>query len=55
MPEFLQNYGFFVLVLIAMAICHLGHGQHGGHGGSDGRGEDRSARKGGPDETGRRQ
>ena len=54
MPEFLQNYGFFVLVLIAMAICHLGHGQHGGHGGPGGGGEDRGGREGGPEETGHR-
>jgi hypothetical protein len=32
MSEFLQNYGFFILVAILMVVCHLGHGRHGGHG-----------------------
>ncbi len=29
MSEFLQNYGFFILVAIAMLVCHMGHGGHG--------------------------
>ncbi len=32
MSEFLQNYGFFILIAILMIFCHLGHGGHGGHG-----------------------
>jgi len=40
MSEFLQNYGFFILVSVLMLICHLGHGRHG-------RGDDRAKRSGG--------
>ncbi len=29
MSEFLQNYGFFIVVAILMLVCHLGHGRHG--------------------------
>jgi len=29
MSEFLQNYGFFILVAVLMALCHLGHAGHG--------------------------
>jgi len=29
MSEFLQNYGFFILVAVLMVLCHLGHGGHG--------------------------
>ena len=29
MGEFLQNYGFFILVAILMLACHMGHGGHG--------------------------
>ncbi len=29
MGEFLQNYGFFILVAILMLACHMGHGRHG--------------------------
>ncbi len=32
MGEFLQDYGFFILVAAFMLLCHLGHGGHGGHG-----------------------
>ena len=32
MSEFLQNYGFFILVAILMLMCHMGHGGHRGHG-----------------------
>lgn len=39
MGEFLQNYGFFILVIIMMFACHMGHGGHRGHGGR-GRGQD---------------
>ena len=41
MGEFLQNYGFFILVAVLMIACHLAHGGHGGHG------KDREG-KGGP-------
>ncbi len=34
MTEFLQNYGFFILVAIVMLFCHMGHGGHG-HKGRD--------------------
>ena len=34
MTEFLQNYGFFILVAILMLVCHMGHGGHG-HKGRD--------------------
>ena len=34
MGEFLQNYGFFILVAVLMVLCHLGHGGHG-RGGED--------------------
>ncbi len=30
--EFLQSYGFFILIAGFMLLCHLGHGGHGGHG-----------------------
>ncbi|MFQ5968711.1 MAG: DUF2933 domain-containing protein [Acidimicrobiia bacterium] len=33
MVEFLQNYGFFILIALLMLGCHLGHGGHGRHGG----------------------
>jgi len=42
MGEFLQNYGFFILIAILMLFCHLGHGGHR-HGGDD----DRDKRSGG--------
>jgi hypothetical protein len=29
MSEFLQNYGFFILVAVLMGLCHLGHAGHG--------------------------
>ena len=29
MTEFLQNYGFFILVAVLMLVCHIGHGGHG--------------------------
>ena len=35
MSEFLQGYGFFILVGILMLACHLGHGGHGRHGERD--------------------
>ena len=35
MGEFLQNYGFFILIAILMVFCHLGHGGHGRHSGDD--------------------
>lgn len=54
MAEFFQNYGFFLLVLIAMAICHLGHGRHGGHRGSGEGSEAGSGREGGTGDTGHR-
>ena len=28
MSEFLQNYGFFILIAIVMVICHTAHGSH---------------------------
>ena len=28
MVDFLQNYGFFILVAILMLFCHMGHGGH---------------------------
>ena len=34
MGEFLQNYGFFIVVAVLMLLCHLGHGRHG-RGGDD--------------------
>ncbi len=30
MNEFIQNYGFFVLIAVLMLVCHLAHGSHGG-------------------------
>lgn len=40
MSEFLQNSGFFILVLLLFLGCHLLHfGGHGGHG--RGRDDDR--------------
>ena len=38
MGEFLQSYGFFILIAILMLVCHLGHGRHGG-------GDDREERR----------
>ncbi len=38
MSEFLQSYGFFILIAILMLACHLGHGRHGG-------GDDRDDRR----------
>lgn len=35
MGEFLQNYGFFILIAILMLFCHLGHGGHGRRGSDD--------------------
>lgn len=36
MSEFLQGYGFFIVIAILMLVCHLGHGfGHGGHGGDE--------------------
>ena len=29
MSEFLQNYGFFILIAIVMVFCHMAHGTHG--------------------------
>lgn len=29
MSEFLQSYGFFLLIAILMLACHMGHGRHG--------------------------
>jgi hypothetical protein len=29
MSEFLQNYGFFILIAIVMVFCHMAHGSHG--------------------------
>ena len=26
MSEFLQNYGFFILIAIVMVFCHMAHG-----------------------------
>ena len=26
MSEFLQSYGFFILIAILMLVCHMGHG-----------------------------
>ena len=37
MSEFLGNYGFFILITLAMLVCHLGHGGHDRHGRKDGR------------------
>ena len=34
MGEFLQDYGFFIVVAVLMLLCHLGHGRHG-HGRDD--------------------
>ena len=34
MSEFLQNYGFFILIAVLMLLCHLVH--FGGHGGEEG-------------------
>jgi hypothetical protein len=28
--EFLQSYGFFILIAILLLACHLGHSRHGG-------------------------
>jgi hypothetical protein len=36
--EFLQSYGFFILIAILMFACHMGHGRHGG-------GDDREERR----------
>ena len=36
MSEFIQNYGFFILIAALMLVCHLGHGSHGGRGKDDG-------------------
>ncbi|MFQ5829575.1 MAG: DUF2933 domain-containing protein [Candidatus Methylomirabilia bacterium] len=36
MGEFLQNYGFFILIAVLLLGCHLGHGAHGRHGGRKG-------------------
>jgi hypothetical protein len=33
MSEFLQNYGFFMLIAVLMLLCHLVH--VGGHGGGE--------------------
>jgi hypothetical protein len=30
MSEFVQNYGFFILIAIVMVFCHMAHGSHGG-------------------------
>ena len=30
MGEFLQNYGFFILIALLMVFCHTAHGRHGG-------------------------
>ena len=38
MSEFLQSYGFFILIAILMLVCHMGHGGHGG-------GDDREERR----------
>ena len=35
MGEFLQNYGFFILIAILMLACHMGHGRHGGDDGGN--------------------
>ncbi len=35
MIDFLQRYGFFILIAALMLLCHLGHGRHGGHGDED--------------------
>lgn len=40
MSEFLQSYGFFILIAILMLACHFGHGSHGG-------GDERDKRPGG--------
>lgn len=32
MSEFLAAYGFFILVVLLMLVCHLGHWRHGGRG-----------------------
>ena len=29
MSEFLQNYGFFIVIAIVMVFCHTAHGSHG--------------------------
>ncbi len=29
MSEFLQNYGFFILIAMLMVVCHMTHGSHG--------------------------
>ncbi len=29
MGEFLQSYGFFILIAVLMVLCHLRHGGHG--------------------------
>lgn len=41
MIEFLQSYGFFILIAVLMVLCHLGHGGHG-----RGRDDDRDKRSG---------
>lgn len=46
MSEFLQSYGFFILIAALMLFCHLGHGSHSGHGGND---EKDDERRKGPD------
>jgi hypothetical protein len=45
MGEFLQNYGFFILVAILMLVCHMGHGGHG-------RREDENREGGQPEDRG---
>ena len=32
MSEFLQSYGFFILIAILMLTCYIGRGRHGGGG-----------------------
>ena len=38
MGEFLQSYGFFILIAALMVICHLSHGRHV-HGSDDDKNE----------------
>lgn len=42
MGEFLQDYGFFIVIAALMLFCHLGHGGHGHR-----RSDDRGGRSGG--------
>jgi hypothetical protein len=51
MSEFLGNYGFFMLVLLFMVVCHLGHMGHGGH---RRRGDDEPEKAGSPPGGGHR-